>query len=92
MHLNYAQLLKSPSLRRLDICSAFLTKSENDELLALIQERLILQSVVHFYWNNWYYPGKHLEPWMADEDHFELLLNTLEVACPQMELIRGIIH
>jgi hypothetical protein len=73
MHLK----LKSLSLRRLDICSGFLTKSETDELLALIQEGLIQQSVVHFFWYNWYYPGKHLEPWMADKDHFELLLNTL---------------
>jgi hypothetical protein len=88
-HLLLMQLLKSPSLRSLHICSGFLTKCETDELLALVQDRLILQSVVHFFWNNWYYPGKHLEPWMADEDHFELLLNMLEVAYPQMELIRG---
>jgi hypothetical protein len=89
MSILFMQLLKSPSLRSLHICSGFLTKCETDELLALVQDRLILQSVVHFFWNNWYYPGKHLEPWMADEDHFELLLNMLEVAYPQMELIRG---
>jgi hypothetical protein len=83
------QLLKSPSLRRLDFYSVFLTKSDTNELLALVRERQILETVNCFFWSNWYYPGQHLESWMADKDHFELLLNTLELHYPQMKLIRS---
>jgi hypothetical protein len=76
-------LLKSPALRRLDIDDVFLTKREIKELLALVQERRILKSVVFFSWMNCF-DLNHLPPGIADESEFELLLNTIESTNPQM--------
>jgi len=81
-------LLRSPALRKLHLYDVFLTKRENKELLRLVQERCILESIVHFSWINYFSFYYQLSPWMADEIEFELVLNLIEITYTQMKFNR----
>jgi hypothetical protein len=61
----------------------YLTKGEVDQLLALVRQRCILHNIVRIEWEN-YYEDEEVVSWMADRQHFQLLLDTLQVTFPQI--------
>lgn len=86
-------MLNVPRLIKLTIRDLLLTKREVNELLDLAwQKRISLMNHtnVSFTWsNNGFSVWKNLDSSMADEAHFNLLLNSLEVAYPHIEFSRG---
>jgi hypothetical protein len=57
-------------------------KSEVEELLPLVQQRRILSRIVTFHWSNDY--DLALPMWMADQEHFQLLRDLLQVTFPHI--------
>jgi hypothetical protein len=72
--------LAAPNLRKVNFTGVYLLNSEFEELLALVDERLILSRIITFCWSNNY--GYALPTWMADHEHFQLLLDLILVNLP----------
>lgn len=84
------QLLNAPVLKKLVMLETYLTKSEADTMIAALhQRRFGMHKVESITWSNTIKWEELLEDWMADEAHFNLVLNTLEIVYPQIELLRG---
>jgi hypothetical protein len=62
----------------------YLTKDEVDELLGLVRHRSILHNVLSMEWGNDFDEDEELECWRAEKQHFQLLLQTLQVIFPQL--------
>jgi len=61
--------------------SIFLSKDEVEELLGLLRRRSILHNILSVEWDNDF--GER-ELWAAEEKHFQLLLDTLQVTFPHL--------
>ena len=72
------QLLGAPLLKKVHMYDIYLTKAEVDQLLGLVRQRSILHNIVSIEWNN-YLQDEEIKPWMAAEEHFRLLLDTIKV-------------
>jgi hypothetical protein len=83
------QLLSAPLLKKVEIGECYLSKVEVDELLKLVRQRRIMHKVVSISWCNTSYYRDDLQPWMADEAHLNLLINSIQVAFPQIEITRA---
>jgi len=81
------QLLGAPQLKKLELWEAYPSKHDVDELLMLTKERSILLNKVELWWCNSFEKTK-LEPWMAEKNHFDNLLDSLEAALPHLQLNR----
>jgi hypothetical protein len=82
-------LLSAPLLKKVEIGECYLSKIEVDELLQLVRQRRIMQKVVSISWCNTFYYWDDLQPWMADEVHLKLLVNSIQVAFPKIEITRA---
>jgi hypothetical protein len=82
-------MLGAPKLKKLELFEAYLSEEQVSELLYMVREgrRGILKNNLEINWRNDFNFGE-LKPWMADEEHFNLLLDTLEAAFPQVQLQR----
>jgi hypothetical protein len=75
-------MLGAPKLKKMDLSK----EQVYDELLYISRERRsILNNTVVFKWSNSFEFG-HLKPWMAEEEHFHLLLDSLKAGFPDMHL------
>lgn len=75
-----------PQLKKIKLGETYLSKEEVDELLDLVQQRRVLRNIVSLKWENYFHQDA-MEPWMADEAHFNLLLDTIQVAYPKIDTI-----
>jgi hypothetical protein len=67
---------------KVDMYMVYPLKSEVDELLPLVQQRRILSRIVSCRWSNDYRFA--LPTWMADQQHFQLLCDLLQVTFPHI--------
>lgn len=78
-------MLCAPLVKNLMIYETYLTKNEVSRLVALVRKRRIMQNAVSLKWRN-YNLNRPSDPWIADEDEFQLLLNTLLVTIPKLKI------
>jgi hypothetical protein len=76
-------LLSAPLLKSVEMFQIYLTEGEVDQVLALVRQKCILNNIVRMQWEN-YYNNEEIVPWMAEQEHFQLLLDTLQVTFPQI--------
>jgi hypothetical protein len=84
-------------LNKVKFRNLYLSVPEFTELLSLAQQKRILQKVEDIEWNNdlgWYQFAEMIDyddeddSWLAGEDQFHMLLDTIQVALPQIKIIR----
>jgi hypothetical protein len=62
----------------------FLSKDEVNQLLGLVRQRSILNNIVSMRWDN-FYKDHDILTWMADKEHFQVLIDTVRVFFPSIK-------